>query len=87
MVRTEGLEPTCREALDPKSSASANFATSAYKKGNLIILHNKEYDYYDPSTPELGEGSWCPPLVHAELVKVLFTNSELNLAIKQQQHQ
>ena len=29
VVRTEGLEPTCREALDPKSSASANFATSA----------------------------------------------------------
>ena len=29
MVRMEGLEPPCREALDPKSSASTNFATSA----------------------------------------------------------
>ena len=30
VVRMEGLEPTCLAALDPKSSASANFATSAY---------------------------------------------------------
>ena len=29
MVRIEGLEPTCLAALDPKSSASANFAISA----------------------------------------------------------
>jgi hypothetical protein len=29
-VRMEGLEPPCPEALDPKSSASTNFATSAY---------------------------------------------------------
>ena len=29
MVRMKGLEPPCRKALDPKSSASANFATSA----------------------------------------------------------
>ena len=30
-----GVEPTCLAALDPKSSASANFATSAfpYKQG------------------------------------------------------
>lgn len=31
-VRAEGLEPTCREALDPKSSASANFATPAFNE-------------------------------------------------------
>ena len=31
-VRMEGLEPPCREALDPKSSASTNFATSAVSK-------------------------------------------------------
>jgi len=37
-VRTEGLEPTCREALDPKSSASANFATSAYVKNAGAFL-------------------------------------------------
>ena len=30
-MRMEGLEPPCREALDPKSSASTNFATSAYQ--------------------------------------------------------
>ncbi len=29
-VRMEGLEPPCLAALDPKSSASTNFATSAY---------------------------------------------------------
>ena len=30
-VRMEGVEPTRLAALDPKSSASANFATSALK--------------------------------------------------------
>lgn|GEM_PF-2072018 len=30
-VRMEGLEPPCLAALDPKSSASTNFATSALK--------------------------------------------------------
>jgi hypothetical protein len=29
LVRMEGVEPTRLAALDPKSSASANFATSA----------------------------------------------------------
>ncbi len=29
MVRVKGLEPPRRKALDPKSSASANFATLA----------------------------------------------------------
>ncbi|MBZ4675582.1 MAG: hypothetical protein JG782_201 [Anaerophaga sp.] len=28
-VRTEGLEPTRLSALDPKSSAATNYATSA----------------------------------------------------------
>ena len=31
-VRMEGLEPPCLAALDPKSSASTNFATSANKE-------------------------------------------------------
>ena len=30
MVRLIGLEPTQPELLDPKSSASTNFATGAY---------------------------------------------------------
>ena len=30
VVRMEGVEPTRLAALDPKSSASASFATSAY---------------------------------------------------------
>ena len=30
MVRVTGVEPACLAALDPKSSASANFATPAY---------------------------------------------------------
>ena len=29
MVRVEGLEPACLSTLDPKSSASTNFATPA----------------------------------------------------------
>ena len=29
VVRVKGLEPPCRKALDPKSSASTNFATPA----------------------------------------------------------
>lgn len=32
MVRIEGLEPPRLAALEPKSSASTNFATSAYNK-------------------------------------------------------
>ena len=43
LVRMIGVEPTCLAALDPKSSASANFATSAmgcksrgfFKKNNI----------------------------------------------------
>ena len=30
MVRVKGLEPPLRKELDPKSSASTNFATLAY---------------------------------------------------------
>ncbi len=38
IVRLIGLEPTRRKTLDPKSSASTNFATSAYKcKGNTFF--------------------------------------------------
>jgi hypothetical protein len=31
LVRLTGLEPALREQLDPKSSASTNSATSAYR--------------------------------------------------------
>jgi hypothetical protein len=31
MVPGEGLEPPCREALDPKSSVSANSTSRAYE--------------------------------------------------------
>ena len=33
LVRVKGLEPQRRKALDPKSSASANFATLASNGG------------------------------------------------------
>ena len=36
-VRMEGLEPPCLAALDPKSSASTNFATSAYFRHYLFV--------------------------------------------------
>ena len=36
-VRLKGLEPSRRETLDPKSSASANSATSAYSVGKGTI--------------------------------------------------
>ena len=38
-MRMEGLEPPCLAALDPKSSASTNFATSAYQ-GHKFIVKN-----------------------------------------------
>lgn len=40
MVRVKGLEPPCRKALDPKSSASTNFATPALH----ITLYTKFID-------------------------------------------
>ena len=36
-MRMEGLEPPCLAALDPKSSASTNFATSAYADDSATI--------------------------------------------------
>ena len=41
----EGLEPTRLAALDPKSSASTNFATSAL---SLIIEGRKGNIFYNP---------------------------------------
>ena len=37
-MRTEGLEPTRLATLDPKSSASTNFATSAGMFGFFLVL-------------------------------------------------
>ena len=37
----EGLEPTSREALDPKSSVSTNFTTSAIE-GRMNFTHKKQ---------------------------------------------
>ena len=50
-VRMEGVEPTRLAALDPKSSASANFATSAYFitqkiKTNLLFVGCKCKGFY-----------------------------------------
>ena len=41
MVRVKGLEPPCREALDPKSSVSTNFTTPALGTTNIIKFSNK----------------------------------------------
>jgi hypothetical protein len=38
MVRMTGIEPARRKALDPKSSASASSATSAYSNGVLYRI-------------------------------------------------
>ena len=38
MVRPIGLEPTQRELLDPKSSASTNFATGAFASAKVQLL-------------------------------------------------
>lgn len=37
-VRMEGIEPTCLAAPDPKSGASASFATSAMGRKNKAFL-------------------------------------------------
>ncbi len=40
-VRAKGLEPSHREALDPKSSVSTNFTTPAkFRIANIIIFAN-----------------------------------------------
>ena len=40
-VRAKGLEPSHREALDPKSSVSTNFTTPAkIRSANIIIFTN-----------------------------------------------
>ena len=51
LVRTKGLEPPLLAKLDPKSSASANSATSAWYKvmSNKMVTH----DGLEPSTPWL----------------------------------
>ena len=36
-VRMKGLEPPRLSALDPKSSAATNYATSAWKIGNAKV--------------------------------------------------
>jgi hypothetical protein len=53
LVRMEGLEPPCLAALDPKSSASTNFATSAAqnlnRKGKSFLnkFHSLEKYFFD----------------------------------------
>ena len=42
-VRMEGLEPPCLAALDPKSSASTNFATSALFM-QLFLIGNIQFE-------------------------------------------
>jgi hypothetical protein len=42
-VRMEGLEPPCLAAIDPKSIASTNFATSA--RLDLKLLINRSFCY------------------------------------------
>ena len=41
-VRLTGLEPTRRETLDPKSSASTNFATGAKDGAKVIIFCQRQ---------------------------------------------
>lgn len=42
MVRLIGLEPTRPEPLDPKSSASTNFATSAFASAKIQLIFQLE---------------------------------------------
>ena len=39
-VRAKGLEPSHREAPDPKSGVSTNFTTPALEDANIIIFIN-----------------------------------------------
>lgn len=47
----EGVEPTCLAAIDPKSIASANFATSAFlmeRKDRHLASADKYFFYLKP---------------------------------------
>ena len=55
-MRMEGLEPPRREALDPKSSASANSATSACSIYKSVLI----YEPYRIRT--------CDPLIKSQLL-------------------
>ena len=49
-----GLEPTYRKALDPKSSASTNFATRAYYllERDLLLYTEDKGKFQFPSHPQ-----------------------------------
>ena len=54
-VRTKGLEPPRRVALDPKSSASTNSATSANRGANIRLIFisaNRMYKVDDNICPD-----------------------------------
>ncbi len=46
MVRLIGLEPTRPKPLDPKSSASTNFATSAFASAKIQYIFQLEEEKY-----------------------------------------
>ncbi len=57
MVRLTGIEPARRKTLDPKSSASANSATGAFRKKRN---HGSDSSYLSVST--LGFGPRTPTM-------------------------
>ncbi len=66
LVRIEGLEPPCLTALDPKSSASTNFATSAaifYWDAMLVILRLNNCFLFEKMDGIRGTDSFSSDLI------------------------
>ena len=82
-MRMEGLEPPCLAALDPKSSASTNFATSAFAdvgkywdlKEGLFASDNLKHMPAVRSTNFATSANWS-----AKVVKILFEEQRVNCA-------
>ena len=50
MVQEEGLEPTLCKELDPKSSASASFATLAFAPARILACCDPDFNMTQTAT-------------------------------------
>ena len=94
MVRKERLELSRRKTLEPKSSASTNFATSAQNPGKTIRraqtrrgMVSQNVSRFNDSGPkqgirEAGSLADVPPMSSATMKNLLEEESSLQIAFK-----